>query len=186
VKPTTLGAVAILFAAASSRADVPADRQATLMFRILAYDRTLPAHAKDSIRIALVFKEGDPASEAAARELGAALQVCAEKARIFGLPVKAVRLPYNSGRFETDLQAAAASVVYLCPGLEEVVAAIARVTQSGSALTFTGTEAYVRSSASIAMVVRGEKAALVVNLNNARAEGADLDSTMLKLAELIR
>jgi len=164
-------------------ADAPAPQQATLLLRILAFDRKLAARAAGSVTVAIIYKEGTARSETAMSQLAAALEEAARKNTVAGLPVKVARVPF-SAHLEADLQGASAA--YLCPGLEDSLSAIVRATQARKALTFSSSEEYLAEGTSIALVTRETKLAIVVNLPNSRGEGADLDSNLLRIAEVIR
>src|SRR5919106_1216550 len=69
-----LALLVLLFGAAAA-APVPADSQATLVLRILAFDRKLPERAKGTVKIAVVYREGDDSGE----EIAAALDTLARK-----------------------------------------------------------------------------------------------------------
>ncbi|MHB8872183.1 MAG: YfiR/HmsC family protein [Myxococcaceae bacterium] len=170
-----------------SAAQVPPESQATLLLRILAFDRKLPAGAQGGVKIAVLFKQGDSASEAAMNGLAAALEAAAAKTTVSGLPVRVARVGFSDGpRLDADLQRERASAAYLCPGLDESLGVIGGVTRARAVLSFTGTEAYVRGGSSVGLMRRGTRAAVLVHLDNARAEGSDLDSGLLRIAEVIR
>lgn len=176
-------ALAVALLAALALAEAPAPQQATLLLRILAFDRKLPARASGSVTIAVVYKEGNAKSETAMGQVVAALEEAAKKNTVASLPVKVQKVAYGA-RFEADLEGAVA--VYLCPGLDDGLGAITRATQARRALTFSSSEDYLKQGTSIALVAREAKLAIVVNLPNSRAEGADLDSNLLRIAEVIR
>ena len=172
----------LLFGAASSP-PVPADAQATLVLRILAFDRKLPERAQGTVKIAIVYRDGDNSGD----EIVAALDRLALKNSVSGMPVKAVRMPFTGPhRLEGDLTRAGVAAAYLCPGLEESIPAISKLAQSKRILTFTATRSYVDGGASVALVRKETKVGIVVHLANSRAEGAELDSGLLRIAEVLR
>jgi hypothetical protein len=103
------------------------------------------------------------------------------------MPVKAVRIPFaGASRLEGEFAKAGVAAAYLCPGLDESMGAISKLAQSKGVLTFTATRAYVNGGASVALVRKEAKVGIVVHLGNSRAEGADLDSGLLRIAEVLR
>lgn len=178
---------ALTVAGTASAAEVPAQNQAAMLFRILPYDRNLGSRAGDGVHIAVLYKEGDGDSTSVQRDILEAVNRFATKSKVGKLPADAVALPYSSGaKLAEDLRRLAISAVYVCPGLTESLGAILQATRGQGALTFAASEAYVRSGVSVGVVRRGEKAAILVNLASSRAERADLDSAFLGLAEVIR
>jgi hypothetical protein len=100
--------------------------------------------------------------------------------------VKTVPIPFAGiAKLEGDLVREKATAVYLCEGMGDEVGSIVKVTQGHSMLTLSGSDAYVKSGASVAVARRGSKSAIVINLKSSRAEGADLDSRLLRLAEIV-
>jgi len=180
---TALAVAVLSLASGLGLADAPAPQQATLLLRILAFDRKLTSRASGAVSVAVVYKEGNPRSEALMSQLAAALEDAGRKNTVAGLPVKVMRVAYGA-HLESDLDGAAAA--YLCPGLEDAVPTITRTTQAKRILTFSASEEYLRQGASLALVTRDTKLVIVVHLANSRGEGADLDSTLLRIAEVIR
>lgn len=174
---------ALLVVGLVAQAQVPAENQALLLMRILAFDRKAPVRAGSTVRIALVSRPGQEASEAACREMESAVEKAARTVSVGGLPVRAVRLPYT-GAFEAELGRLQATALYVCPGLGDAVGTISRAARAVGVLSFTGDEALVDGGLSVGLVRRQAKAAIVVNLKASRAEGADLDSGLLRLAEV--
>ena len=78
------------------------------------------------------------------------------------------------------------TAVYFCPGLDRDVAEALKVTRSKSIRTLTGSRAYVKAGIAIGIINVQDKPKLLVNLPASRAEGAKLDSAILRVAEVIR
>lgn len=181
------GVAALLLSVIALGGDLPAQHQAAMLFRILPYDRNLATRAGDEVVISVVYRDNDAGSTAAQRELVDALTRFAAKTKVAGLPAKVQPLAFTTAaKLTEELRRTSSSAVYLCPGLGDGLASILQVTRAEAVLTFTASEAYVRSGASVGVVRRGDKAAILVNLSSSRAEHADLDSAFLELAEVIR
>jgi hypothetical protein len=73
----------------------------------------------------------------------------------------------------------------VAPGLEAEAVAISRATRERRVLTFSPARSTVDAGLSVGLVNRGNRAGLVLNRAGARAEGADLDSALLAIAEVI-
>ncbi len=174
-----------LLAAASARADdIPADKRALIMLRVLAYDRNLAERAGEVITIAVVYRIGDVASEKLAGDLVAAIG--AAERSVGGRPVRATAMKFSVETLERDLGRASATAVYVCPGLSGEVGRIAATTRKGSILSFAQEEESVKQGLSIGLLRRGDRVAIMVNLEAARAESASLAAELLRLAEVVK
>ena len=169
---------------AVSQEEVPANNRALLVLRVLAYDRKLPAKVAEGVGIAVAYRKGDSASESCQREMESALTTAGGKATVAGKQPKATSIAYSAGNFRDDIDAAKAVSLYLCPGLDDVLDSITKLSRSRSLLTFAGRESYVDGGVAIGLVLRESKAAIVVNLPAAKSEGADLDAALLARAEV--
>lgn len=168
------------------RAQVPAENQALLVLRILAFDRKLSERADGGVRIAIVYREGAGESESCRSEIAKALRSASARTSVSGMKVQVSTLRYSAASFEAELDKSGAAAAYLCPGLTDALSAITRVSRAKKVLTFSGVESFVTSGASVGLVRRASKVGIVVNLAASRAEGADLDSNLLQMAEVIR
>src|SRR5262249_50807548 len=111
-----------------ARAQVPPSNQATLLLRILAYDRNLAKRASKNVTVAVVYKPGNGDSETAGQALADALKEQGEKFVVAGLPLKVAMIKYaNAAQLQSAAGAAGAVAVYVCPGLTDDVAAISKV-----------------------------------------------------------
>jgi len=183
-----LGALALLLVSSSaSAADLPLNYQAIFLLRILAYDRNLKSRAGDSVNILAVYQDGNDASDSTKSEMIRAVTKIAKDTQVAGLSVRINSVAFSDvAGLEEAIGNAHAAALYLCPGLDGSVGAISDLARRRSVLTFTGVEPWVRQALSIGLVARDSKPAVVVNLPASKAEGADLDPALLRLAEVLR
>jgi len=166
-------------------AGVSPGQRALLLLRVLAYDRALRSRAGDAVQVAVVYQAGAAASEAERDDLLVAFADVARTVVVGGRPVRAVPVPWRGGaELEALLAARRASAVYACPGLLEAAGEIEAAARRQRALTFAGDGAFVERGFAVALVDRGRRAGVLVAPAVAAAEGADLDSALLSLAEL--
>lgn len=166
--------------------DLPARNQALLLLRVLVYDRNLKGRAGDMVRVAVAYKAGDAASEAERDALMAAYQEVAKEVVAQGLPVKVEALPWrDAADFAARLGERRFSAVHAGRGLAAVAEELSRASRKARSLTFAPAREMVSAGLAVALVFRGERAGLVVNLGAARAEGAELDPALLQLAEVL-
>jgi hypothetical protein len=172
-------------ATAGAGEEVPADRQALILLRILAYDHDLEKRAGKVVTIVVVDDDDNRTSSDAGTAMAAALDACSDHATVAGLPIRVVRVAYVADTFAASLAAAGAAAVYLSPRLEAALPAIVAATRAHDALTFSGEANYLKHGIAIALVRRDQKVGIVVNRSAARAEGAILSSALLRIAEYV-
>jgi len=167
--------------------DLPPRNAALLILRALAYDRKLKERVGSEARVLILYQAGNQPSEAAKSDLMGALQDAAREATVSGLPVRVTSLAYSDpGSLDAALQADRTAAVYVCLGVTSRASSIAPVTRRHATLTFSGDEDSVKSALAVGLITRGTKPTVLVNLAASKAEGADLDPALLRVAEVIR
>lgn len=163
-------------------------QQALLAARVLAYDRNLKRRSNGKVAaIAILYQEGDQASESLSLDMSSAFEELTATSTIDELPVRVATLAYNgAAELDKKLLQLHPVALYVCPGMADVLSAVSTVTRRRSILTITSTGAYVKSGLSIGLLRLEERPLIVVNLPAARAEGADLDAALLRIAEVLR
>ncbi|MEW5850622.1 MAG: YfiR family protein [Myxococcota bacterium] len=179
--------VAVLLLASAAlaveTADVPADLRAGLILKILAYDRNLPKRAGANVTVAVLVRPGN-LSDASCARLQQALQDASLKSTVGGRTVRALRVDYQgTSQLSGALDNVAA--LYVCPGLSEQVGVISEMSRRQHVLTLSGSEALVRAGLAVGVVAREGRPRVIINLKQARAEGADLDAALLRFSEVI-
>lgn len=172
-------------AAPPGEAPLPPRHQALLLLRVLAYDRAL--HGRDDRRamVALAVRPGDAAGEALAREVAAAIEDAAGEFTVAGLPARAVVLAAERGRLAGRLREVHASVVLFLGASGADPLEGCQAAREAQVLSASGSRAAVETCVALGLVSDGGKARVLVNLREARAEGADLDSALLAIAQLV-
>jgi hypothetical protein len=172
---------------ASPGVGLPAKTQALLWLRTLAYDHNLHRRAADPLTLLVLRRPLHPASIACAEELLAALRPLSETAVIDGSRFQALALDWSKAEaLGAGLEATMAASLYVCPGFEDELPAIAERTRVLSVLSTCGDRACAEGGLGVAFVDRGMRAGLIVNLAAIKAEGVELDSRLLQLAEVLR
>ncbi|WP_257458629.1 YfiR family protein [Archangium lipolyticum] len=175
-----------LLTSQTARAEgLPSTLRASLMVRILAYDRrmgTLPP----PLTVVVLHLAGNEGSERTAREFTRALETASRGRSILGRPVRILRIGFrNPSQLQAELTEARAAALYACEGLEAYTDRIARVTRHLSVLSFTGSRAQVDEGLAIGLSRQGDSPIILVHLSAAREEGADLDAGLLSLSQLV-
>ncbi len=181
--------------ASVSKEDAPGSRaarrwptlEAAIHLKSLAYDRSLAGKSGERLIIAVVHADGDPAATGAAEDMTAAFSQLAEKIPVRGRAVSARLVSYRPASFAADLAAIDASALYLTAGLDDsALVAISRSAVDGGLPTLAGSRSLaVSGAAAIAVFPKGNRSALAINLESARAMGMSLDESILAIAEVI-
>jgi hypothetical protein len=162
---------------------VPIDLQATLLSKVVTYDRNLPERAGDRVRTLLVGKPSDPTSMPFVRQMLQALGAIGS----FGT------LPHTEEIVEFTTAAALLekcrneriSIVYLGPGLHNDIEAIRDALQPLSILTVSANPEDVPRGIVLGFDLVYGKPKLVVHLAQARKQRVDLVAEVLKLMRVI-
>jgi hypothetical protein len=166
--------------------DVPPDRQALILTRTLAYDNNLRARAGDAVVVAVVFRRGVPASEAAAGPILQGFRAL-EGVKVQDLPFHAVQVPFAGvAALKSAVESQGIDVLYICPGLEGDIAAIKELSHHDHILTIGAKEELVKNGLSLGVFVVDSKNTITVNLAAARDEGAAFAAELLRIGRVIR
>lgn len=163
---------------------VPADKQAHVLVRTLAFDRALPARAGQTVGVGVVFaaKDDTPPSQ---QEIRTAFE------RMNGLEVLGRTVQVSVHTF-TDvrtlgrwMQDNGIDAVYLAHGLRSELEDIRSVCSEQKVASLAGGREFVEQGVAIGVVPRGQGVRIVVNLEAAAKAGMDLDAKLLELAEVL-
>jgi hypothetical protein len=164
---------------------VPPPMQASLFAKILTFDRNLKARAGKDLRIGVLYQRKVRSSLEAQEEF--LLAMCGDPGkRIEGLALSCVAIEWTSAQdVESALVRKGIRILYVAPlravAIEEIVA----ISRARKITTFTGVPEYVDRGIALGLSLRAERPLIVVHVAGARAEGADIDSQLLKLARVI-
>lgn len=169
-------------------ADVPPATKASFILHVLSYNRTLSEHPRTGLGfVAIVYREGSSESEAERIDISSALEDAGQRFSVAGMRIRAFKVPFrDAATLESDLARENFIAVYVCSGLSDNLAELSKVAQRQHLLSLTGVESYVRSGLSVGIIRRGSRPALLVNLAQSRAEGADLETPLLRIAEVLQ
>lgn len=185
-----LALVAVLSSGVAARAaedELPARQRVLLLLRVLAYDRNLKLRAGEAMAVAVLYRKGDARSEECQRDLLGTFEELAASAVVAGLPIQPRALAFTGAvALEAALGAPRTAALFVCPGLEDAAQALQKAARRRQTFTAAAGRALAEAGLSLGLVQRGDRAGLVINLEAARAEGADLDSALLRIAEVLR
>jgi hypothetical protein len=175
-----LAAIAIPYiatAAVSVSMPVPADVQLALFRNIWKLDRNFDGTKQ--ITLAIVYQENYSESVAAKDDLLAA--IAQQK-----LPIVPILMDAKSQQLLSNgLHGADVDVVYITPLRALDVSEIGRISRYRRIRTITGVPEYVEAGLAVGIGLRRDRPLIIVNLEQARAEGSAFSSQLLALARIV-
>jgi len=192
--PKTFGRRALLLSAAvgafflgaqRARAEdvaVPVSLQAELIAKVAAYDKNLAGRAGDRVRILVLQKPESADSVRVASQMQKALSQTLD---IAGLPLETLVLAFSTvDDLVSSIRTKHASIVYITPGFDGDIAAIAKNLSGASVLTVSAVASYVPKRAVLGFDLVSGKPKLVVNLTQARLQSVAFKPDVLKLMKV--
>lgn len=179
-----LAAFLLLAPALAAAGPLPPRNEALLLLRVLAFDRELERRAGKDVVVAVACRPGDAVGEARREAMVAALREATREFTVRKLPARVVALDWGSG-VEGRLEATRAAAVLVVGALADAPAEVAAVTRAAQVLSFGEAREVVPGGLSVGLVVRGAKAALLLSIMHAQAEGAAFEAPLLRQAEVL-
>ena len=180
---TLVALVLIATPAAEARAG-GADDDARILLRAISFDRALAARAGADVVITIVYDGRVSGDE---RDRDGRVQAFRKLASrtIAGLPIKVNWSDCSQSRSLGDaLQGT--DIVYLTRGAKDCVRAVTAATRKLRIASLASSRALVEQGVTLGVTMEGSRPKLLVNLVASKAEGLDLASQMLQLAEVIK
>ncbi len=165
---------------------VPLDLQAKLFLSALTYDKSLLRDSDGVLTVGILYVAGAARSEKKAQSFRAILERYKDK-KVSGLVLKTVMCGCAEvDAFRRSIKQDAFDVVYMAPGMKPLVRRLSMVTRTEKVFTFTSEIEYVAEGGlSMAVGVENNKPKLYLNLDAARAEGADFNSRLLRIVRIV-
>lgn len=163
------------------------DLAAQLHLKILSYDRNLQPRSHGKLMLGILFRPDREESERARGLMQAAFFGRVGRASVQGMTLSVTSIACGDLKtLQKRLQDAGVTLLYLTPGLEDLAGAIHAIAQNLQAPTLSGQRSLIDAGAAIAVITKDDKPGIVVNLPAAKALGMDLDTLLLRLAEVKR
>lgn len=165
---------------------VPMNVQYPLFLKILTFDRELADRAGADVVIGVVYQERVRESWLAKDEFLRVVESSPVK-RVKDLSVRAVAISLDDpAHLEDSLVRHEIDVIYVSPLRAFDIQQITKIARARSVLTLTGVPDYVDAGIAIGIGLSGDLPEILVNLSAAKAEGADLHASLLRLATLTK
>jgi hypothetical protein len=145
----------------------------------MTFDRNLSARSSGDLRIAVLYQSRNRTSQVIADEVSRAIG-STPGAEAVGIDLDKV------SDLQTVLVQSRARVLYVSPLRGIDIGSIVRVSRETGVTTITGVPRYVDEGIAIGLDLKADRPEIVVNLEGARAEGADFTAQLLKLARVVQ
>lgn len=177
--------VMIAIPANAQEMPVPVDLQNSLFMKVLTFDRNLKKYDKEEIIIGILYQSKYRNSLNAKNQLLTATNEIADR-KINSIPYRYIPIEVGDmSEIETAIINAGVRILYITPMRNVDFSTIGRVCRANQILTITGVPEYVESEFAVGIGIRSERPIILINLAEAKAEGADFTSQILKLAKII-
>lgn len=164
---------------------LPVKIRLSILLRALAYDRNL-AKARTAVHVGVVCLKDDKNSEEIGRQVTNQLKAFVGH-RISGMKISVTSIVVGDGEtLERTVKAKDINIIYTSAGTDRFFSKIRSLAASRKILVVSGEPHHVRKGAAVVVVQRGEKPRIIVNLKNSKKQGADFDSRLLQLSDVIR
>ncbi len=167
--------------------ELDAVQRAKVLLRVLTYDRNLTSRLDgNNVVVKILFNPKNSASRSEKKAIVRAF-TSLKSVSIKGNNLQVSEIAFSSaGDLKAVLSGGKVAAVYVCAGLESKLSGIRSATRSAKVASISGFEEMVRKGLSIAAVEVDGKGKIIVNLRSAKAEGMKLESSVLRLADVIR
>jgi hypothetical protein len=187
-RATIVALVALSCGAVTSRAQeiaVPVEVQVPLMVKILGFDRNLLTESDGEVVLGVLYQGKYRTSANVAHEVREAVKRLPKEA-VAGRSIRTVAIDLDeTPSLEAVLTKHRISVLYVAPLRAADLRELAETCRINNVTTVTGVPMYVETGLAIGIGVKAQRPEIVINLGASRAEGADLNAQLLKLARII-
>lgn len=160
---------------------MPIELQVDLMRRVIRFERGFLGRTGDQVQL-VVVRTADANSERVAGQLGKAIE---EAKEIAGKPVRVSGHRYVSAA-ALKKAVSGAHIVYLAPGLEAELPAIAAALSGVPVITISTDGDQVDRGAVLGFELVSARPKIALNLGQARKQGLDFNSDLFRLARVVR
>jgi hypothetical protein len=145
----------------------------------MSFDRNLPQRISGDLVVAVLYQSRNRTSLAIANEISLAI------GSLTGAEAVGIDLDVVSD-LRAVLAQSRARVLYVCPLRGMDIGRIVEVAREAGVTSITGVPRYVNEGVAIGLDLKADRPEIVVNLESARAEGADFTAQLLKLARVVK
>lgn len=161
----------------------PAEIQAPLLVRILAFERTLRERVGDTLVIGVLYQSRHRPSLLAQREF---LEAVRPFDTVSGIPTLAVGIELNGdATLRGQILAHQVDVLYVTPLRAMTLDTVRAVARDVGLLTFSGVPQFVIDGLCVGIDVRGDRPEILVNRKALASSRIEFSAQLLKLASIV-
>jgi len=163
------------------RSDIPIPLQIQIFLKIVTYDRSFDQGTPVPYRVGVLLKNtGNGGGDTAFKQVSEALA----KKTILGRPLSPMKIVMRNGVFPKLEQLP--NMLVLIGDWEEGGETVAEFARKNRLVTFGSNILLLECGIAVIMTLEGDRPVIHVNLNEARAAGADFHANFLKHCRVIK
>lgn len=167
--------------------EMDSTHHAAVMIKLLRYDRALGRHQRPTVTLAVLVDPQTPTSLSCGASMRKALQEASAGRLLAQRPVETVEVRYaDAGRLEETLNRLGAAALYVCPARAEVLGALEHTVATHTLTITSRREDFAGGAMGAGLFPTAGGTAVAINLRRARAQGADLEAAVLRVALVTR
>jgi hypothetical protein len=168
----------------SQEMPVPIPSQVSIILRVLAFDRAFETNVPEEIVVGVVYQDGLRDSYTAMRAVTAAIDEQAVGPH--GQTLRAVPLAFQgAASLSRTIVEDGIDLLYVAPLRAVALDDLLEASRSAGILTATGIPDLVEDGIVIGIGSRAGKPRIMINLDAAKALGAEFGSELLKLSQIV-
>lgn len=164
--------------------EVPIEVQYPLFLKILSFDRNLETRSDNEIVIGIVYQDKYKKSVTTKDKLIDVLGKSGIK-KINEMPIRFVPINLDRQDLQTIANTKGVNLLYVAPLRAFELKKIAKISRTNQWLTLSGVTDYIEEGLSVGLKLKGNKPQVLINLKSSKAEGANFNSQLLKLAKIV-
>jgi len=165
---------------------VPVTTQVPILAKVLEFNRKLSARREGELVIGILHQRRYRTSANVADEVHQALSRLPAGV-VQGRRIRTVMIAFDDpGDLAAILAREQVDVLYVTPLRAVDIDALKATCRTAQVTTVTGVPEYVERGLAIGVGVKGERPEIVINLDASRAEGAELNAQVLRIARIVQ
>jgi hypothetical protein len=164
--------------------EVPVKVQYEILTKVLSFDKKFREHDSNTLTIAILYQKDVTVSEALHNELLEVIQECKEET-VQNLKVKFVSLDLSSEKnLRLIISKSNIDVFYIAPLRAYDIRSILKLCSEQHILSASGVREYIDAGVTVGIGTKRNRPQIIINATQAKAEGREFSSRLLKLAKI--
>ena len=170
--------------ASAQEMPLPVETQLNVLLKTLTFDRNLKERKGERLTIGIVYHGLFDKSLRVKDELIEAFKTVRIK-EIFEHPLHIVTVDLHLIGLEEAVTGQGVDILYITPLDSSEIRKIGESSRSMGVITMSGVPQYSEQGIAVTVGRKGEAAQIIINLDAARAAGANFSSQLLKMAKIV-